>query len=178
MHEQRPVPEQPETGELTTPDGSPVGAGTPDEAAPAEPLRVPPLFSRRHTPWLLVEVDDDPATHGALTWALREAARREATVLAVAILGDDHPHPLGAAQLPSAREQAAALHRLEARVLRAIAETGVHGRARTAVLEPAVFEAISAAASGADLVVVGTAGKTLLRPAFPRAPFRRLPRGA
>jgi len=29
-----------------------------------------------------------------------------------------------------------------------------------------------------DLVIVGAGGKTLLRPAVPRPPFRRLPRGA
>jgi nucleotide-binding universal stress UspA family protein len=46
------------------------------------------------------------------------------------------------------------------------------------VLEQPVFEALSAAASGADLVIVGAAGKTLLRPAVARPPFRRLPRGA
>jgi nucleotide-binding universal stress UspA family protein len=147
------------------------GAGT-------EPLRLPPLLSRRHSPWLLVEVDGSSSRHGALVWALREAARREATVLAVTVLDDDLDHPLGAPRPPSATSQAAALQVLEAQVLRAIAETGVHGRVRTAVLERPVFEAINAAASGADLVVVGAWGKTLLRPAVGRPPFRRLSRGA
>jgi nucleotide-binding universal stress UspA family protein len=109
---------------------------------------------------------------------LREAARREATVLAVTVLDEDLEQPLGAARPPSAASQAVALQRLEARVLRAIAETGVHGRVRTAVLERPVFDAVNAAASGADLVIVGTGGKTLLRPAVGRPPIRRLPRGA
>jgi nucleotide-binding universal stress UspA family protein len=145
------------------------------DAAPVEPVR---LFARRHTPWLLVEVDETSAAHRALVWALREAARREATVLAVAVLDEAPEHPLGAARPPSAAGQATALNRLEAKVLRAIAETGVHGRSRTAVLERPVFEALSAAAAGADLVIVGAAGKTLLRPAVPRPPTRRLHRGA
>src|SRR3954452_882725 len=40
------------------------------EVGPVEPLRLPPLFSRRHNPWLLVEVDAAGAGHGALVWAL------------------------------------------------------------------------------------------------------------
>ena len=64
-------------------------------------------------------------------------------------------------------------------MLRAIAETGVHGRTRTAVLERPVFEALIAATHGADLVVVGAEGKTLLRQAVARPPAtRRLARGA
>ena len=144
----------------------------------AEPLRLPPLLSRRHSPWLLVEVDGSSARHGALVWALREAARREATVLAVTVLDDGADHPLGAARPPSSSSQVAALQLLEAQVLRAIAETGVHGRVRTAALERPVFEALDAAASGADLVIVRAGGKTLLRPAMGRPPFRRLSRGA
>ena len=150
--------------------GSPAGS--------VEPLRLPPLFTRRHNPWLLVEVDDAGASHGALIWALREAARREATVLAVTVLDDEPDHPLGSARPGGAQGQSAALARLEAQVLRAIAETGVHGRTRTAVLERPVLEALSAAAAGADLVIVGATGKTVLRQAVARPPFRRLPRGA
>jgi nucleotide-binding universal stress UspA family protein len=146
----------------------------PGDAEPVEPIRL----HRRQRPWLLVEVDGSRATHGSLVWALREAARREATVLAVTVLDDDRPHALGASQPLPAREQAAALHRLEAQVLHAMGETGVHGRVRTAVLERPVFEALTCAASGADLVIVGTSGKTVLRPAVARPPFRRLPRGA
>jgi nucleotide-binding universal stress UspA family protein len=136
------------------------------------------MIARRQSPWLLVEVDGSAAAQGALIWALREAARREATVLAVTVVADPPAHPLGTARSSTSSSQVAALNRLEAHVLRAIAETGVHGRSRTAVLERPVFDALNAAASGADLVIVGAAGKTLLRPAVARSTFRRLPRGA
>ncbi|MGY1601267.1 universal stress protein [Geodermatophilus sp. SYSU D00815] len=140
-----------------------------------EPLRLRPLLPRRQTPRLLVEVDGTAASQGALVWALREAARREGTVVAISVLDDAEP-PLGG-RVPR-RDHAAALERVEAQVLRAIAETGVHGRARTSVLDRTVFEALSAAAHGADLVVVGPETKTLLRQAVPRPPARRLARGA
>jgi nucleotide-binding universal stress UspA family protein len=136
------------------------------------------LLPRRQNPWLVVEVDGSSAGHGGLVWALREAARREATVVAVAVLEDPDGDPLDGAGRVRIREQLAAHDRLEARVLRAIAETGVHGRTRTAVLERPLFEALVAATRGADLVVVGVRGKTLLRQAVPRTPVRRLARGA
>jgi nucleotide-binding universal stress UspA family protein len=143
-----------------------------------EPLRLPPLLPRRQTPWLIVEVDGSPSGHGALVWALREAARREATVVAVSVLDEPAGDPLEGSGRVHARSHAAAHDRLEAQVLRAIAETGVHGRTRTAVLERPVFEALTAATRGADLVVVGPGGKTLLRQAVPRPPTRRMARGA
>lgn len=146
-----------------------------EEAGQFGPVR---LFARRHSPWLLVEVDGSATAQRSLVWALREAARREATVLAVTVLDRAPDHPLGANRTSSQADQTTALNRLEAQVLGAIAETGVHGRSRTAVLERAVFEALSAAAAGADLVIVGASGKTLLRQAVARPPFRRLPRGA
>jgi hypothetical protein len=111
-------------------------------------------------------------------WALREAARREGTVVAISVFDDPADGPLGSSGRATRVDQAALLRQVEAQVLRAIAETGVHGRARTAVLDRAVFEALTAAAQGADLVVVGPEGKTLLRPAVPRPPGRRLARGA
>jgi nucleotide-binding universal stress UspA family protein len=98
--------------------------------------------------------------------------------VAVAVLEDPDGDPLDGAGRVRIREQLAAHDRLEARVLRAIAETGVHGRTRTAVLERPLFEALVAATRGADLVVVGVRGKTLLRQAVPRTPVRRLARGA
>jgi nucleotide-binding universal stress UspA family protein len=144
-----------------------------------EPLRLRPLLPRRQNPWLLVEVDGSPAGHGALVWAIREAARREATVVAVAVLHAPDGDPLEGAARALVRAHLAAQERLEAQVLRAIAETGVHGRTQTAVLERPVFEALAAASSGADLVLVGARGKTLLRQAVPRPPaWRRLARGA
>jgi nucleotide-binding universal stress UspA family protein len=142
-----------------------------------EPVRLRPLITRRQIPRLLVEVDGTPASHGALLWALREAARREGTVVAVGVLDDDDADdPLGGRG--TRREHAAVLERVEASLLRAIAETGVHGRARTSVLDRCVLEALTAAAHGADLVVVGPGTKALLRPAVPRPPARRLARGA
>jgi nucleotide-binding universal stress UspA family protein len=178
MREHRPPPSgsEPDRADATpleTDQTSPEA-----DSGATQPLRLPPLLSRRHAPWLLVEVDGSTARHGSLVWALREAARREATVLAVTVLCDEAEHPLGAARPPSAKSRAAAMQMLEAQVLRAIADTGVHGRVRTAVLERPVLEALSAAASGADLVIVGSSGKTLLRPAVARPPFRRLSRGA
>jgi nucleotide-binding universal stress UspA family protein len=143
-------------------------------AVPA-PRRLSPLLPRRPGPRLLVEVDDSPTGHGALVWALREAARREGMVVAVSVLDDEPVTPLGS---PARADHARALERAEAQVLRAIAETGVHGRSRTCVLDRPVFEALTAACHGADLVVVGPASKTILRPAVPRPPARRLARGA
>ena len=143
-----------------------------------EPMRLTPLLPRRQHPWLLVDVDGSPASYGALVWALREAARREATVVAVCVLDDDGDDGLGGLSRAGRRAGTVALERLEAQVLRAIAETGVSGRVRTAVLDRPVFEALSSATRGADLVVVSGQGKTLLRPAVPRTPARRLARGA
>jgi nucleotide-binding universal stress UspA family protein len=157
---------------------TPSAAGT-DPAAPrgaVEPLRLHPLVPRRPAPRLLVEVDGSAAGHGALVWALREAARREGTVVAIAVLDDHDDSPLAGRAVR--RDATVLLERVEAQVLRAIAETGVHGRTRTSVLDRTVFEALSAAAHGADLVVVGPEGKTLLRPAVPRPSGRRLARGA
>src|SRR3954470_19323627 len=98
------------------------------EGASVAPLRLPPLLPRRQNPWLIVEVDGSPACHGALVWALREAARREATVVAVLVLDEPDGNPLAGAGRRQARAHLAAHDQLEARVLRAIAETGVHGR--------------------------------------------------
>lgn len=133
-----------------------------------EPLRLGQLRPRRRPPALLVDVDGSSAAYRSLVWALHEAARREATVVAACVLDEGHDTPV----------LAAARARVEAQVLRAIAETGVHGRARTAVLERPVFEALSGAARGGDLVLVTGTGKTLLRPAVPRPPARPLARGA
>lgn len=150
-----------------------------DVPSPAvEHLQLIPLVPRRQHPWLVVEVDGTPAGHRALVWALCEAARREATVVAVSVLDAPGGDPLdGTARLPL-RTQEAARDQLEAQVLRAVAETGVCGRTRTSVLERPVFDALNAAMHGADLVMVGAGGKRLLRPAIPRQPVRRVARGA
>jgi nucleotide-binding universal stress UspA family protein len=170
MSEDRPIPpDHPPTPSAADADPtSTLGA--------VEPLRLRPLVPRRPAPRLLVEVDGSTASQGALVWALREAARRDGTVVAMAVLDDPDDAPLGTRS--TRRDPAALLDRVDAQVLRAIAETGVHGRTRTSVLDRAVFEALTAAAHGADLVVVGPEGKTLLRPAVHRPPGRRLARGA
>jgi nucleotide-binding universal stress UspA family protein len=169
--ESEPVPSTPE-------DPDPQGRADAEPAAGVEPLRLHPLLTRRQNPWLIVEVDGSPTGHGALVWALREAARREATVVAVHVLDDPDGSPLDGTGRVHLRTRTAAHDRLEAHVLRAIAETGVHGRSRTAVLDRPVFEALTAATHGADLVVVGAHGKTLLRQAVPRPQTHRLARGA
>lgn len=166
-----------------TPETEPRPAVSPapaprDGGAGPEPLRLPPLLPRRQAPWLIVEVDGSPTAFHALVWALREAARRQATVVAVAVLDAPAGDPLDGSARVRLRASLAAHDRLEAQVLRAIAETGVHGRTRTSVLDRPVYEALTAATQGADLVVVGPQGKTLLRQAVPRPPARRLARGA
>jgi nucleotide-binding universal stress UspA family protein len=158
----------------------PVAESAPAPAEPAavvEPIRLSPLLPRRQAPWLVVQVDDSAAAHHSLVWALREAARREATVVAVAVLDAPDDDPLGGDR-SRLTAQLAAHDRLDAQLLRAIAETGVQGRSRTAVLPRAVLDALTAASRGADLVFVGRSGKTLLRQAVPRPPIRRLARGA
>ena len=176
MSEFRPSRE-PEPAPEAEPVHGPASGGAREPAPTVEPLRLSPLLPRRQNPWLVVEVDGSPAAHGALVWALREAARREATVVAVSVLDEPDGDPLAGSRR-QLRAHLAAHDQLEARVLRAIAETGVHGRTRTSVLDRPVFEALTAATRGADLVMVGARGKTVLRQAVPRPPARRLARGA
>jgi nucleotide-binding universal stress UspA family protein len=160
--------------------GDPPAPRADDEgpARPVTPMRLEPLLPHRQRPQLLVEVDGTPATYGGLVWALREAARREAVVVAVAVLDAPEGDPLGSASRVAAREHAAAHDRASAVLLRAIAETGVRGRSRCAVMDRAVYDALTAAGRGADLVVVAASGKSLLRHTVPRPPLRRLARGA
>ena len=144
-------------------------ARTSGDAADDRARAEAPPTSRRRAPW---------EAHRALVWAFREAARREATVLAVIVLDAPDGDPLtGTTRVPRRAQEAARDH-LEALVLRAVAETGFSGRSRTAILERSVFEALDAAMHGADLVVVGAGGKRLLRPVLPRQPLRRVARGA
>ena len=169
----------------TTQQPEPAGEPDPVEQRPADapradvaPLRLEPLLPRRQQPHLLVEVDGTPATYGGLLWALREAARREALVVAVAVLDCPSGDPLGSGPRVAARAHASAHDRVQAVVLRAIAETGVHGRSRCAVMDRPVFDALTAAGRGGDLVVLAAGSKSLLRQAVPRPPSRRLARGA
>jgi nucleotide-binding universal stress UspA family protein len=168
----------PETEPRSTVPSARQGEGPAGPSPAVAPLRLPPLLPRRQSPWLIVEVDGSAAAHGPLVWALREAARREATVVAVLVLDEPDGDPLEGSGRLLLRARLSAQERLEAQVLRAIGETGVHGRTRTAVLDRPVFEALTAATHGADLVIVGAYGKTLLRQAVPRPPTHRLARGA
>jgi len=142
-------------------------------AGAAAPRRIDPLPPRRERPSLLVAVDDDPSSHAALVWTLREAARREATVVAVSVCPE--PTADDGADDRAGAAHGARLAELTDRVRIATAEAGVRPRVRTAVLDAAVYEAFAGAARGADLVVVGRHGKTLLRPAVARThPVRHI----
>lgn len=143
-------------------------AADPPLDPPVESVRLLPVLPRRPCPYFVVDVEESPTGHRTLVWALREAARREGTVLAVAAVD------------PAAGEAArvAALARVDAAVLRAIAETGVTGRVRTVAVDRALLDALATVRRGGDLVLVGDAGRALLRPAVPRAPGRRLVSGA
>jgi nucleotide-binding universal stress UspA family protein len=173
--DQQPAPlPPPRLGDTPSPD--PAHEDSPGR--PVTPMRLEPLLPIRQHPQILVEVDGTPATYGGLVWALREAARREAVVVAVAVLDAPEGDPLGSASRVAAREHAAAHDRASAVLLRAIAETGVRGRSRCAVMDRAVYDVLTAAGRGADLVVVAASGKSLLRHTVPRPPLRRLARGA
>jgi nucleotide-binding universal stress UspA family protein len=198
MHTIRPAPPDPETPVLhDVPPSAPTHGATefadnatllhrdvPSSAESARRLAPAPRpatdggplsSARRPHPWLLVVMDDGPSSYTGLVWALREAARREATVVAVSV---DEPPPTELLLPGTAAEPRTRHADLEACVQRARAETGVSVPVRTAVLDAAVLAALTAAASGADLVVVAASGKRLLRPAVPRTPVRRFARGA
>jgi nucleotide-binding universal stress UspA family protein len=167
------APDAPAQSTPSTGPGAPAGRPSAPAvvAGAAVPRPIAPLPPRRERPSLLVAVDDDPSSHAALVWALREAARREATVVAVSV----RPEPADDADDRTGAAYAARAAELSDRVRVAVAEAGVRPRVRTAVLDAAVFEALAGAARGADLVVVGRHGKTLLRPAVARThPVRRI----
>ena len=124
----------------------------------------PPTHER---PRLLVAVDGSAGSTRQLIWALQEAARREATVLAVAVLASDAFED----------ERTATQVLVEAQVQHAIGETGVHGRSRTALLDPPGFEALARHARGGDLVVVRPPRTTSVRPSVPPRLRRPLGRG-
>ena len=126
--------------------------------SPVAPALMDQPTSRRQAPCLVVPVTTGSDRLTALEWALREAARRQATVLAVALVDSG----------VTDRLRTAALASLDAVVLQAVGATGVHGRARTALMDPLVYQALAGTARGGDLVVVRPEGKTLLRPATPR----------
>jgi nucleotide-binding universal stress UspA family protein len=99
-------------------------------------------------PLLVVDVQPSACGYAALVWALREAERRDAGLLAVTLWAGDPGEP---DEGSAAMEEA-----LRATVRRAVDETGVHGRTRVAVVPaPATLRQV-AEMTGAELVVVGS----------------------
>jgi hypothetical protein len=124
--------------------------------------------SRRAHARLIVALDGTASTSADLVRALRDAARHEGTVLACAVVdprADDVERELVRAEL-------------DVQVGRAVEESGVPDRSEAALLEPAVFEALSGAARGGTLVVVQENHRTVLRCAPARTPGRALVRHA
>jgi nucleotide-binding universal stress UspA family protein len=99
-------------------------------------------------PLVLVDVRPTGCGYQALLWALREAERRDATLLAVTVWpGDPTQLDDGRAEMERA---------LTAMVERAVEETGVHGRTRVAAVTLPVTVADVAVRTGAELLVMGT----------------------
>jgi hypothetical protein len=99
-------------------------------------------------PILVVDVRPSACGYSALLWALQEAERRDAHLLAVTLWAGDPGEP---DEGSSAMEEA-----LEATVRRAVEETGVHGRTRVAVVTaPATLTEVVELA-GAELLVIGS----------------------
>ena len=99
-------------------------------------------------PLVLVDVRPSACGYQALVWALREAERRDATLIAVTVWAGDPTEPdEGRAEM----EQA-----LGAMVQRAVEETGVHGRTTLAVVTAPVTVTEAAEYAGAELLVVGS----------------------
>ena len=99
-------------------------------------------------PLVLVDVRPSACGYQALTWALREAERRDATLLAVTVWAGDPAQPdEGIAEMERA---------LAVMVERAVEETGVHGRTRIAAVTSPVTVSDVAARTGAELLVVGS----------------------
>ena len=99
-------------------------------------------------PLVVVEVRPSACCYQALLWALREAERRDAELLAVAVWPGDPALPdVGCAEM----EQA-----LATMVERAVEETGVQGRTRVAAVTTPVTGGEGAARIGAELRVMGS----------------------
>ena len=98
-------------------------------------------------PLVLVDVQPGHCGYQALTWALQEAERRDADLLAVTVWAGDPERPEeGRAEMEEA---------LAAMVARAAEESGVHGRTRVAVVTAPVTVAQLTARTGAELLVMG-----------------------
>jgi nucleotide-binding universal stress UspA family protein len=112
------------------------------EGGPAAPAGIP------DRPLVLVDVRPSACGYQALLWALREAERRDAMLLAVTVWAGDPAQPdEGLADM----EQA-----LSGMVARAVDETGVHGRTRIAAVTYPVTVSQVAARTGAELLVIGS----------------------
>jgi hypothetical protein len=98
-------------------------------------------------PLLVVDVKPSACGYTALLWALQEAERRDAHLLAVTLWAGDPGEPDDG---HAAMEEA-----LQATVQRAIEETGVHGRTRVAVVTAPTTLTEVVELAGAELLVVG-----------------------
>jgi nucleotide-binding universal stress UspA family protein len=99
-------------------------------------------------PLVLVDVRPSACGYQALLWALREAERRDAVLLAITVWEGDP------SQLDEGRTEMEAA--LAAMVERAVQETGVHGRTRVGAVTHPVTISDVAARTGADLLVVSS----------------------
>jgi hypothetical protein len=107
-----------------------------------------PVSDRAGRPVLVVDVRPSACGYSALLWALQEAERRDADLIAVTLFAGDPGEPDEAL---GAMEEA-----LGATVRRAVEETGVHGRTRVAVVTAPVTLTEVADLAGAELLVVGS----------------------
>jgi len=100
--------------------------------------------SHERPPWLVVGVGPTRESRGALLWALREAGRRNGTVLAVTVWDGGPEH-----------ERVAREAELVARVRAAVEETGVRGRTQTQLVAGPVADVLTALSEDADVLVLG-----------------------
>ena len=118
---------------------------------------------------IVVGVDGSEPSHEALRFAVVEARLREARVAAVHVwafipptpIGDPGMMPMPAGDYPGqlGAERAAAEAELEDALAAAFPD-GVPGEVETRLAEGDPAEALVAAADGADLLVVGSRGRT------------------
>ena len=102
---------------------------------------------------VLVDVRPTACGYQALLWALREAERRDAVLLAVTVWpGDPAQVDDGRAEMEEA---------LTAMVERAVQETGVHGRTRVAAVTAPATVGDVAVSTGAELLVMGSEQTTV-----------------
>jgi nucleotide-binding universal stress UspA family protein len=107
-----------------------------------------PVSGAGERPVLVVDVRASACGYSALLWALQEAERRDAHLLAVTLFAGDPSEPDEG--LPAMEEA------LGATVRRAVEETGVHGRTRFAVVPAPVTLAEVAEVARAELLVIGS----------------------